>query len=156
LKSDFSQQFPFFTQERILREIEEDKMKRRMEREAQTQAKSGSDAPAPAAPPPTPASSSASDPNGKCLIRIRRLDGGQVTEEFLNGDTLKTVYDRIVQKSHAPMGMFDIATPMPRRVYKTHEIAGVTLIQAGLAPRGAIVCEAVLPKPKTGAQHTGY
>jgi hypothetical protein len=69
-----------------------------------------------AAPPP----SSATDPNGKCLIRIRRLDGGQVTEEFLNGDTLKQVYDRIVQKSHAPVGMFDIATPMPRRVYAIH------------------------------------
>ncbi len=143
-----------------MREIEEDKMKRRLEREAQAQAKSGAAVPAAAAaaaaPAPAPASSSASDPNGKCLIRIRRLDGGQVTEEFLNGDSLKAVYDRIVQKSHAPMGMFDIATPMPRRVYKAHEIAGVTLIQAGLAPRGAIVCEAVLPKPKTGAQHTGY
>ena len=100
-----------------------------------------------------------------------------MTEEFLNGDTLKQVYDRIVQKSHAPVGMFDIATPMPRRVYaihtpnspavyvylfhsvnryKTHEMAGVTLMQAGLAPRGAIICEAVMPKPKTGAQHTGY
>jgi hypothetical protein len=143
-------------QERILREIEEDKMKRRMEREALAQAKSGATVAAAAAPAPAPPASSASDPNGKCLIRIRRLDGGQVTEEFLNGDSLKTVYDRIVQKSHAPMGMFDIATPMPRHVYKSHEIAGVTLMQAGLAPRGAIICEAVLPKPKTGAQHTGY
>jgi hypothetical protein len=105
-------------QERILREIEEDKMKRKMEREAQAAAKSGTEAvAAAAAAPPPSSSSSASDPNGKCLIRIRRLDGGQVTEEFLNGDTLKHVYDRIVQKSHAPMGMFEIATPMPRRVY---------------------------------------
>jgi hypothetical protein len=90
------------------------------------------------------------------LVRIRRLDGGQVTEEFVNGDTLKTVYDRIVAKSHAPMGLFELATPMPRRVYKTHEMAGVTLVEAGLSPRGAVICEAVLPKPKTGAQHTGY
>jgi hypothetical protein len=110
-------------QERILREIEEDKMKRKMEREAQAAAKSGTApvaAAAAAAPAPPSSASSASDPNGKCLIRIRRLDGGQVTEEFLNGDTLKHVYDRIVQKSHAPMGMFEIATPMPRRVYCPH------------------------------------
>jgi hypothetical protein len=146
-------------QERILREIEEDKMKRRMEREALAAAKAGTAQPsaaAPAAAPVAAAASSASDPNGKCLIRIRRLDGGQVTEEFLNGDSLKTVYDRIVAKSHCPQGMFEIATPMPRRVYKVHEMAGVSLIQAGLAPRGAVVCEAVMPKPATGAQYTGY
>lgn len=112
-------------QERILREIEEDKMKRKMEREAQAAAKSGTEAVAAAAAAPAPpsSSSSASDPNGKCLIRIRRLDGGQVTEEFLNGDTLKHVYDRIVQKSHAPMGMFELATPMPRRVYRPPPLA---------------------------------
>lgn len=82
-------------QERILREIEEDKMKRRMEREAAAAAKAGTAQHSAAAPAPAPvaaAASSASDPNGKCLIRIRRLDGGQVTEEFLNGDSLKTVY----------------------------------------------------------------
>jgi hypothetical protein len=70
-------------------------MKRRMEREAAAAAKAGTaqhSAAAPAAAPVAAAASSASDPNGKCLIRIRRLDGGQVTEEFLNGDSLKTVY----------------------------------------------------------------
>eukprot|EP01127_Copromyxa_protea_P020287 TRINITY_DN6766_c0_g1_i1.p2 TRINITY_DN6766_c0_g1~~TRINITY_DN6766_c0_g1_i1.p2 ORF type:complete len:200 (+),score=40.87 TRINITY_DN6766_c0_g1_i1:208-807(+) len=72
-------------------------------------------------------------------IRARLPDGHQVTLEFNGQDTLRVVYNKL--QEHVGAGKFFIGTNYPKKMFTENEINTLTIQQAGLFPRGALICQ---------------
>lgn len=71
-----------------------------------------------------------------CAVRIRMLDGSTITAAFKPTDTINTVLQHAQQLQR---GRYTLMTPFPRKTFTGSDLH-TTLKDAGLTPRGSVIC----------------